>query len=80
MEAVKLVRKGAARMADHPKDVPAFVDAFASLDTLGIFIYNFLSRHEFRTWNVLCWNVRTNKKWNTIRDRIIESHCVIIRL
>jgi exonuclease III len=33
-----------------------------------------------RTWNILCWNIRginSDKKWNSIRDRIIENNCDI---
>lgn len=33
-----------------------------------------------RPWKILCWNVRglnSDKKWNAIRDRIIESRCDI---
>lgn len=36
-----------------------------------------------RMWNVMCWNVRglnSDKKWNSIRDKIIESQCHIICL
>jgi len=36
-----------------------------------------------RSWKVLSWNVRginSDKKWNSIRDRITESFCDIICL
>src|SRR5688572_22551262 len=39
--------------------------------------------HSKRTWNILCWNVRginSDKKCNSIRDKIIESHCHMICL
>lgn len=31
-----------------------------------------------RSWKILCWNVRglnTDKKWNSIHDRVMESNC-----
>jgi len=34
-------------------------------------------------WKVLCWNVRglnSDKKWDSIRDKITESRCDIICL
>jgi len=37
----------------------------------------------FKLWKVLCWNVRglnSEKKWDSIRDKIIESRCDIISL
>ena len=37
----------------------------------------------FKLWKVLCWNVRglnSEKKWDSIRDTIIESRCDIISL
>lgn len=33
-----------------------------------------------RPWKILCWNVRginSDKKWTSIRDRILESNCDI---
>lgn len=36
-----------------------------------------------KTWNVLCWNIRginSDKKWNAIRDRVVECHCDVICL
>ncbi|KAJ1253597.1 hypothetical protein BS78_K020200 [Paspalum vaginatum] len=36
-----------------------------------------------RSWKILCWNVRglnATKKWNSIRDKIIDSRCDIICL
>jgi exonuclease III len=36
-----------------------------------------------RKWKVLCWNVRglnSEKKWNSIRDKIVESQCDIVCL
>jgi exonuclease III len=36
-----------------------------------------------KTWNVLDWNVRginSDKKWNSIRDKIVESRCEIVCL
>lgn len=38
---------------------------------------------EFRTWKVLCWNVRglnSDGKWNSIRDKIIETACDVLCL
>ena len=35
---------------------------------------------ENKSWKVMCWNVRglnSDKKWNSIRDKIIESRCDI---
>ena len=35
---------------------------------------------ENKSWKVMCWNVRglnSDKKWNSIRDKIIESGCDI---
>lgn len=37
--------------------------------------------HKF--WKILCWNVRglnSNKKWNSIRDKVLESCCDIVYL
>lgn len=34
-------------------------------------------------WNILCWNVRginSDKKWDAVRDRVVESMCDIICL
>lgn len=36
-----------------------------------------------RLWKVLCWNVRgvnSDKKWNSIRDKVLESNCDIVCL
>lgn len=36
-----------------------------------------------RDLKVLCWNIRglnSNKKWDSIRDKIVESQCDIICL
>lgn len=36
-----------------------------------------------RTWKVLCWNVRglnSDKKWDAIRDTVLECSCDIIYL
>lgn len=36
-----------------------------------------------RKWNILCWNVRgvnSDKKWNALRDKIIDSSCDVICL
>jgi len=36
-----------------------------------------------RTWKVLSWNVRginSDKKWDAVRDRFVESSCDIICL
>ena len=36
-----------------------------------------------RSWKVLCWNVRginSDKKWDSIRDKIVESNCDILCL
>jgi len=36
-----------------------------------------------RNWNILCWNVRginSDKKWDAVRDRIVESKCDIVCL
>ena len=36
-----------------------------------------------KDWNILCWNVRginSDKKWNAIRDKVVESNCDIICL
>lgn len=39
--------------------------------------------HNKRVWKVMCWNVRgvnSDKKWNFIRDKILEGQCDIICL
>jgi exonuclease III len=36
-----------------------------------------------KLWKVLCWNIRginSEKKWNDIRDRVVETSCDIICL
>lgn len=36
-----------------------------------------------RNWNILCWNVKginSDKKWDAVRDRIVESKCDIVCL
>lgn len=36
-----------------------------------------------RDWKILCWNVRginSDKKWDSIRDKIVESRCDIVCL
>jgi len=36
-----------------------------------------------RLWKVLCWNVRgvnADKKWNSIRDKVLSSNCDIVCL
>lgn len=41
------------------------------------------SRSSFKSWNILCWNVRGlnyDKKWNSIREKIVESRCDVIYL
>jgi len=41
------------------------------------------SRPSFKSWNVLCWNVRGlnyASKWDSIRDKIVESGCDIFCL
>jgi len=39
------------------------------------------STTQFRTWKVLCWNVRgPNSDKNSLRDKISESGCDIICL
>jgi len=37
--------------------------------------------HKF--WKILCWNVRglnSDKKWDAVRDRVVECSCDIICL
>ena len=39
--------------------------------------------NNIRPWKILCWNIRginSNKKWNSIRDKIVESKCNILCL
>jgi hypothetical protein len=36
-----------------------------------------------RIWNILCWNVggiNSDKKWDVVRDIIVESKCAIVCL
>jgi exonuclease III len=36
-----------------------------------------------RKWNVMCWNIKgvnSDKKWNAVRDRDVESYCDVICL
>lgn len=49
--------------------------------TLGLFIMN-TSQHR-KQWKVLCWNVRgldAEAKWDSIRDKIVESKCDVVCL
>lgn len=37
-----------------------------------------MGTQQYRDWKVLCWNIRglnSEAKWNSIRDRIVESAC-----
>ena len=41
------------------------------------------STNSFRSWKILSWNVRglnSDKKWDSIRDKISDSNCDIICL
>lgn len=38
---------------------------------------------HLRDWKVLCWNIRglnSDSKWNSIRDKVVESACDVIFL
>jgi hypothetical protein len=45
------------------------------------FLYG--ATYNSEAWKVTCWNIRginSDKKWNSIRDKIVESHCEIVCL
>lgn len=40
-----------------------------------------MNTQNLREWKVICWNVRglnADRKWNSIRNKIIESACDVI--
>lgn len=42
-----------------------------------------MNTNHTREWKVLCWNVRglnSDKKWDSIRNKIVESQCDVICL
>lgn len=56
--------------------------ALSYLSSSCVFFFNPVSMNT-RSWKILNWNVRginSDKKWNSIRDRIVESGCDIVCL
>lgn len=49
---------------------------------LFLYFNGFLMNHNWH-WKVLCWNIRglnSDKKWNSIRDKVFETQCNIVCL